>query len=66
MIRKSFSNFILVFDTKYTNPNSGQVLSIEMKAFILMEGEEVQLALIFRDTTDRDKIAALKKRKGGL
>jgi len=63
MIWKSFSNFTLVFDAKYTHPDSGEVLSIEMKVFILTEGEEVQLALIFRDTTDRDRIAALESEK---
>ena len=54
------NKYTLIYDTKYIHPLSDRILSIEIKAFALIEDEEAELALIFRDTTDRDRVATLE------
>ncbi len=56
----NISTHTLVFDSKYVHPETKETLSIEIKAFILHGEKEIQLTLLFRDTTDRDKIATLE------
>jgi len=53
------ANFALVFDTKYKHAG-GTVSSIELKAYVFHDDGEVEFILIFRDTTDRDRIITLE------
>jgi len=50
----------LIFDGKYIHPQTKEISSVEIKAFIIIGGGEPQLTLIFRDTTERDIIATLE------
>ena len=53
------ANFALVFDTKYQHAG-GTTSSIELKAYVFHDDGEVEFILIFRDTTDRDRIMTLE------
>jgi len=56
----SEEDYFFIFDTKYEQKALNLSRAIEIRASVLTDGTSSQLLFLFRDTTERDKIAELK------
>ena len=52
--------FFFIFDTKFFQKDVNIRLSVEIRASIFSNGDNTQLVMAFRDTTERDRIATLE------